>query len=147
MSWKCVPPDYRGRASTNLQAARQRERVFLKADENAPGGVTADAAIGDFHAGKTGAEKILPTLRDGVAEENEGVLVAAGVRGEAPAALPPGLAEPVGAADRAGRARKAVIGRGQLESRIRLGREGGRGRPGGPGGGTTGTFCSSAPNL
>ena len=102
----------------------QREHVFVQADEHTARGVAADAAVGHFHPGKAPAKIVTPHLGDGIAEENDRALIPLDLLGPGTAAFDPEFAEPIIAADGPG-AGQTVIGRGNLEMRIRC-RRGGR---------------------
>jgi hypothetical protein len=80
-------------------AGVEREHVVVESREQTAAGVAADAAVGGFHVWIEAAEIVAPTLRDGVAEEDEGVLLVGFVSGELVAALAPDVDEPVFGAD------------------------------------------------
>ena len=93
----------------------QREHVFLEAQQHTAGGVAADAAVGQLHAGEAAAEIVAPALGDGIAEEDERMLVELGAGGPRGTALGPEALEPILAPDRAGPG-QPVVGRGDLEA-------------------------------
>ena len=101
----------------------QREDVFLKANENAVGGVAADAAVGNLQPGKPGAEIFAPPLGDGVAEQYHGVAILLDARRPLGATINPELAKPVLAAYRPDTG-QAIVGRWDLKLRLGLGCDG-----------------------
>jgi hypothetical protein len=92
----------------------QKEHVFLQADENTPGGVATDTAVGDRHAWKPGAEIFTPSLRDRIAEQHHRVAILFDTRGPRRAAIRPEFAKPILTANRPG-ARQAIVGGGNLQ--------------------------------
>ena len=92
----------------------QREDVFFQANENAPGSVATDAAIGDLHAGKPGAEIFAPALSDGIAEQHHGIAIPLDARRPRGSAIGPELAKPIVTANRPC-AGQAIVGGGNLK--------------------------------
>ena len=87
------------RSGARRRAGFEGEDVLLQPDEDAAGGVAADAAVGDFRPGESAAEVFAPALRDRVAEEDEGVLLIGFLVTEKLTAFVPDFDEPVFVAD------------------------------------------------
>ena len=68
-------------------AGIERENVFINAGKQAATGVAADAAVGDIQAGEVASKIVVPTLRNRIAEEDEGVVLVRFEFGEVGAAI------------------------------------------------------------
>ncbi len=86
-----VQPDV-VRADEQYDAARvERKHIGIEPGEQAAARVAADAAVGDFKARELASKIVAPTLRDRVAEEDQGVPLVGFVFGERRAAFAPGF--------------------------------------------------------